>query len=310
MGKVLHLTVTPSDTMDRIDLFVSEKSGLTRSQAGKLIKVGAVTIDDMKVKASSALQVGQEVVVDIPDVSTVGLKAEDIPLDILYSDDHLVVVNKPAGLVVYPAAGHSDGTLMNALRGRFKTLATIGAPLRPGVVHRLDKDTSGTIVVALTDKAYYSLVEQFKERSTERTYMVLVNGSMRQDKGEINASIGRSPHDRKKMSTKVSGGKYALTHWETLKEFPCASLLKVNLSSGRTHQIRVHMISIGHSVLGDTVYGRKVRVEYKSKVVKFPRQMLHASTLGFAHPETGERMNFEAPLPEDILNAIKALENL
>ncbi|MCK4910643.1 MAG: RluA family pseudouridine synthase, partial [Thermodesulfovibrionales bacterium] len=235
---------------------------------------------------------------------------EDIPLDILFSDDHVVVVNKPSGLVVYPAAGHYDGTLMNALKARFGSLANVGGPLRPGVVHRLDKDTSGAIAVALTDEAYYTLVEQFKARTTSRTYIALINGRLKENEGTIDAPIGRSPHDRKKMSTKVSGGKEALTHWRVLKEFPGASLVEIRLSTGRTHQIRVHMISIGHSVLGDRAYGRKIKVEYKSKVVKFPRQMLHAATLGFDHPATGERMNFTAPMPEDMLNAIKALEAL
>ncbi|HEB02074.1 MAG TPA: RluA family pseudouridine synthase [Nitrospirae bacterium] len=296
--------------MDRADLFISARCGITRSQAGKLIKEGAVSVDGRTVKASSSLHEGQEVAVNMPETSPVGLEPEDIGLDVLHSDEHLVVVNKPPGLVVYPAAGHSSGTMMNALKARFGTLASIGGPLRPGVVHRLDKDTSGAIVVALTDKAYYILVEQFKERSTQRSYITLVNGRMREGQGEIDTPIGRSPHDRKKMSTKSPGGKEALTHWKTLKEFSGASLLEVRLSTGRTHQIRVHMISIGHSVLGDRAYGRKTRVEYKSKVVKFPRQMLHAATLGFNHPETGQRMDFEAPMPEDMLNAIKSLEAL
>ena len=306
----MHLIVDLEDPMDRADLFVSARCGITRSQAGKIIKEGAVTVEGRSLKASSSLHAGQEVIVNFPESSQVGLEPEDIPLDVLYSDEHLVVVNKPAGLVVYPAAGHSSGTLMNALKARFGTLASIGGPLRPGVVHRLDKDTSGAIVVALTDKAYYILVEQFKERSTQRSYIALVNGRMREGQGEIDTPIGRYPHDRKKMSTKAPGGRDALTHWKTLKEFPGASLLEVRLSTGRTHQIRVHLISVGHSVLGDRAYGRKTRVEYKSKVVKFPRQMLHAATLGFDHPETGRRMDFEAPLPEDMLKAITAIESL
>ena len=303
-------TVNPDDPTARLDLFVSARSGMTRSQAGKLIKEGLVTVDGKVLKASSSPREGAEVRVDKPEPVEQGLVAEDIPIDVLFSDDHLVVVNKPAGLVVYPAAGHSHGTLMNALMARFDTLANIGGPLRPGVVHRLDKDTSGAIVVALTDAAYYSLVEQFKERSTSRTYLALINGRLKESEGTVDTPIGRSPHDRKKMSTKASGGKDALTHWRVLREFPGASLLEVRLSTGRTHQIRVHMISIGHSVLGDRDYGRKTKVEYKSKVVKFPRQMLHAATLGFVHPVTGERMDFTAPVPEDMQNAIKLLEAL
>ncbi len=307
----MHLTVNPDDPTQRLDLFVAARSGLTRSRAGKLIKEGLVTVDGRTLKkASSTLHEGQEVEVNMPEpVEAAALVPEDIPLDILFSDDHLVVVNKPSGLVVYPAAGHYDGTLMNALRARF-SLANVGGPLRPGVVHRLDKDTSGAIVVALTDEAYYLLVEQFKARSTSRTYIALINGRLKDNEGTVDAPIGRSPHDRKKMSTKVSGGREAITHWRVLKEFPGASLLELRLSTGRTHQLRVHMISIGHSVLGDRAYGRKVKVEYKSKVVKFPRQMLHAATLGFDHPVTGQRMDFNAPVPEDMQNAIKALEAL
>ena len=307
----MNLTVNPDDPTQRLDLFVAARSGLTRSQAGKLIKAGAVEVDGKTLKASSSVQVGQEVKMTMPEpAEATALVAEDIPLDILFSDDHVVVVNKPSGLVVYPAAGHYDGTLMNALKARFGSLANVGGPLRPGVVHRLDKDTSGAIAVALTDEAYYALVEQFKERSTSRTYIALINGRLKEKEGTVDAPIGRSPHDRKKMSTKVSGGKEALTHWRVLKEFPGASLVELRLSTGRTHQIRVHMISMGHSVLGDRVYGRKIKVEYKSKVVKFARQMLHAATLGFDHPVTGKRMEFEAPVPTDMQNAITALEAL
>ncbi len=306
----MNLTVNPDDPIQRLDLFVAARCGLTRSRAGKLIKEGAVEVDGTPIKASSSLRPGQKVLVNMPGPVEDTLEPEDIPLDILYSDEHLVVVDKPSGLVVYPAAGHSNGTLMNALKARFGTLANIGGPLRPGVVHRLDKDTSGTIVVALNDKAYYYLVEQFKARTTSRTYTALINGRLTESKGTIDAPIGRSPHDRKKMSTHSRGGREALTHWRVLKEFPGASLVEVRLSTGRTHQIRVHMISIGHSVLGDRSYGKKMKVEYKSKVVKFPRQMLHAATLGFDHPATGERMDFTAPMPEDMLNAITALEAL
>jgi 23S rRNA pseudouridine1911/1915/1917 synthase len=299
--------VNQDDPIERADLFIAARCGITRSQAGKIIKEGHASIDGGKLKASQGLHAGEEIEVNIPEPDFITLEAEDIPIDILYSDEHIVVVNKSPNLVVYPAAGHPNGTLMNALKFRFGRLAAIGGPLRPGVVHRLDKDTSGTIVVALTNEAYYNLVEQFKKRTASRSYVALVNGKPNQKEGDIDMPIGRSPHDRKKMSTKGTDGRDALTHYKVLSEFPGASLIEARLSTGRTHQIRVHLISIGHSVLGDRTYGRKVRVDYKGKAVKFPRQMLHAKTLSFEHPITGEHMDFVAPLPEDMENAIKAL---
>jgi 23S rRNA pseudouridine1911/1915/1917 synthase len=269
-----------------------------------------VLVNGSPAKPSQKMRPGYEVSVTIPPVTEESLAAEDIDMDILFSDPYLAVIDKPAGLVVYPAAGHESGTLMNGLRKRFGALASVGGPLRPGVVHRLDKDTSGVMVVALTDDAYYGLVSQFKDKSTSRTYTALLNGTLREDEGTIEAPIGRSTSDRKRMSTRTRRGKEARTHWRVLMSFPGATLVEARLETGRTHQIRVHFSSIGHSVLGDRVYGRKLRLDYKGHRVSFPRQMLHAHTLGFDHPETGERMEFSAGPPEDFNQALEALKKL
>ena len=298
------------DPLERADLFISARLGITRSQAGRLIRLGLVLIGERKPKPGSSLRPGDEVSVEMPEETSNELVPEDIPLEILHEDPHLVVVNKPSGLVVYPAAGHSSGTMMNALRARLGELKAIGAPLRPGVVHRLDKDTSGVMVVALTDVAYYSLVEQFRERSTERSYLALVLGVPKGGEGVVETPIGRAKHDRKKMSTRTRMGKEARTKWSVKMEFPGASLIEAKLDTGRTHQIRVHMASIGHPVLGDSIYGKRMRIEYKGSVLRFSRQMLHADTLGFEHPESGRRMSFHAQMPDDMQRAINALSSL
>jgi 23S rRNA pseudouridine1911/1915/1917 synthase len=212
-------------------------------------------------------------------------------------------------MVVYPAAGHSQGTLMNAVAFHCKKLASTGGPLRPGVVHRLDKDTSGVMVVALDDKAYYHLAEQFKQRAINRKYIALVYGNFIQDEGEIALKIGRSATDRKKMSTRVKTGREAVTKWKVLKRFHNATLMQAKLGTGRTHQIRVHFASIGHPVLGDRTYGKKTEIEKKgSGTIRFPRQMLHAEVLGFMHPQKGEYLEFSSPLPEDMKKGIAELE--
>jgi len=232
-------------------------------------------------------------------------------LEILYKNDHIIVVNKQPGMVIYPSAGHSQGTLMNALLYHCKTLASVGWPMRPGVVHRLDKGTSGAIVIALNDEAYYNLIKQFKQRTVYKKYLALIYGDLIEDQGEISLIIGRSESDRKKMSTRVKRGKEAVTQWRIIERFLDASLVEISLRTGRTHQIRVHFASIGHPVLGDRTYGRKTEVESKvKKKVFFPRQMLHAALLGFTHPATGEYLEFSAPLPEDMAGKIEELRYL
>lgn len=304
----ITLLVSDEDSGKRLDLFVSEKLGRTRSSVTKLIKEGFITVNDSQVKAGFRLRSSQKVNVSIPEEPTEELLPEPIPVEIVYRDNDIVVVNKPPGLVMYPAAGHRRGTLMNALLFYIGKLASIGGPLRPGVVHRLDKDTSGLIVVALSDNAYYGLVSQFKERTIKRLYYALVFGELKEDEGVIERPIGRSETHRKKMSTRTRRGRYAKTFWRVLKRLKGATLVEARLATGRTHQIRVHFASIGHPVLGDQVYGRKRVVEAGSTRVRVPRQMLHAATLGFVHPVKGEWLEFKSELPEDMKGIVKILE--
>lgn len=302
------IKVSPHDAPQRVDTFVSEKTGITRSQVLRLIEKSLIRIAGEPVKAKYKVRKGVVVEVLLPEKETEDLVPEDLPVDILFSDDQICVVNKSPGMVVHPAAGHRMGTLMNALRFRLKKLATIGGPLRPGVVHRLDKDTSGTIVVALCDPAYYGLVRQFKKRTIDKRYLALVHGSPKADKGEISSGIGRSASDRKKMSTRTRRPREAKTSWQALRRFRGATLISVRLATGRTHQIRVHLASIGHPVLGDKTYGKKTSIEVDGKTVRFPRQMLHAELLGFDHPATGALMEFKSPMPHDMQEAIEELE--
>lgn len=306
---IKKILVQTSEAGERIDTFLAIKTGITRSQIQRLITKGNVLVNSKNVSRNYRLKTKDLITLSIPDKETEGLLPEPIPIEIIYKDKYLVVVNKPAGMVVYPAAGHAHGTLMNALSYRCKKFATLGGPLRPGVVHRLDKDTSGVIVIALDDKAYYNLIEQFKRREINRRYIALIYGNLREDEGEISLRIGRSESDRKKMSTRVRKGKEAVTRWKVLERFGKATLIAVRLGTGRTHQIRVHFASIGHPVLGDRTYGKKVEIEAKSrKKILFPRQMLHAEILGFAHPDSGEYLEFSSPVPEDMAERIKDLK--
>lgn len=300
-----------SEEGQRLDTFLAKRTGVTRSQIQRLIERGNVLVRGKAVSQHYRVKAGDLVSVNIPEGETEGLVPELIPVEILYKDDHIVVANKPAGMVVYPSAGHSHGTLMNALLYHCRKLASVGGPLRPGVVHRLDKDTSGVMVIALNDEAYYSLVEQFKHRTIKKRYIALIYGNLREDRGEITLMIGRSESDRKKMSTRVRRGREAVTNWSVIGRFRNATLIKVRLRTGRTHQIRVHFASIGHPVLGDRTYGKKVEVECKGKKkILFPRQMLHAELLGFTHPTTGEYLEFSAPVQEDMAEKIKELRDL
>lgn len=292
----------------RIDRFAAEMTGITRSQIHKLIENGLLLVNSRPTKANYLVKPGDEVEVTLPEKPPDLLVPEDIPIDILYSDEHIAVVNKPAGLVVYPAAGHPSGTLMNALRYRLGELKAPGGPLRPGVVHRLDKDTSGIMVVALSDKAYHGLIEQFEEREIKRSYVALLWGRIKDDSGRISQKIGRSMTDRKKMSVRTRKGKAAETQWDVIERFKSATFIRAKLLTGRTHQIRVHFASWGHPVLGDVTYGKKTSVVLVgSKRLHFPRQMLHAKVLGFRHPVTGRKMRFTSPLPDDMKVAIEEL---
>lgn len=303
-----EIKVSQVESGKRIDVLAAEKTGITRSRIQKYIKRGSLLVNSISVSQNYRVKAGDIITLTVVEEETPGLIPEALPVEILYEDQYLVVVNKPPGMVVYPAAGHNKGTLMNALLYHCKKLAKTGGPLRPGVVHRLDKDTSGVMVVALDDTAYYSLAEQFKQRTINRKYIVLVYGDLKGNSGEIALHIGRSESDRKKMSTRVKKGREALTIWRVIERFQNAALIEARLGTGRTHQIRVHFASIGHPVLGDRTYGRKVEVEIKAGgKISFPRQMLHAAMLGFIHPVTGEYLEFHSPLPEDMEERIREL---
>lgn len=305
-----EIKVQLSEAGERLDTLLATKTGITRSQIQVHIKSGNVLVNEKKVTQNYRLKAQDIIFLSIPDKETEGLIPEHIPLDILYKDEYFVVVNKPPGMVVYPATGNRSGTLMNALSYLYKDLSAPGGPLRPGVVHRLDKDTSGVIVIACNNEAYYNLIEQFKQRTINKRYLALVYGNLQKDKGEIVQKIGRSDSDRKKMSTRSRRGKEAVTKWTVLKRFNNATFIEVNLGTGRTHQIRVHFASIGHPVLGDRTYGKKVELllQGKKKIV-FPRQMLHAELLGFIHPATGKYLEFSSPIPEDMAERIRELHS-
>ena len=273
---------------ERLDVCVAALCA-SRAQAARLIREGRVTVNgEVRLKAGFELREGDRVAVDIPPPRETALVAQDIPIELLYEDEYLAVVNKPAGLVVHPGAGNPDGTLVNALMARLSSLSGIGGELRPGIVHRLDKDTSGVMLVAKDDETHQALSEQLAARGMEKHYRAVVEGRMREDAGRIEAPIGRSTRDRKKMAIRPDG-RYALTEWRTLRaDFHRGTLLDVHILTGRTHQIRVHMASIGHPVMGDPIYGHADSA---------PRLMLHAYSLSFTHPRTLERMTLIAPCP-------------
>jgi 23S rRNA pseudouridine1911/1915/1917 synthase len=306
--KTTDLVVSATDAGQRIDAFAAHGTGLSRSRAAVLVEDGLVLVNGKSVKPSAKLRPGDAVSITLTEVSPdETLIPEDIPIRVLFRDEHLVVIDKPAGLVVYPAAGHRSGTLMNALRYLLGPLSAPGGPLRPGVVHRLDRDTSGVMVVALDDASYYSLVEQFRARTIQREYRALVFGCPPAKEGEIDAQIGRSTADRKKMSVHSHAGKEARTSWKLLKKLDGAAFVSAKLGTGRTHQIRVHFLSLGHPVLGDRIYGEKTSITQNNKRISFPRQMLHAATLGFTHPVSNEWISFESPLPADMEAALAEL---
>ncbi|KWT82475.1 RluA family pseudouridine synthase [Candidatus Magnetominusculus xianensis] len=298
--------VTSDEKGQRLDVYLALKTALTRSQINKLIKDTHVSLNGQPVRHGCKIRAGDIAVVDFQPQEDTELTPQAIQIDVHYEDKHLIVVDKPPGMPMYPGAGHRDGTLMNAVKWKTSALASVGGPLRPGVVHRIDKDTSGLVVIALDDTSYYSLVEQFKCRSIKRRYLALIYGSMSAPQGQITLPIGRSKSDRKKMSTVSNRYKPAVTNWQTLKTFKGASLVEAVLSTGRTHQIRVHFSAAGHPVLGDTTYGLKTCVTRAKLPV--PRQMLHAAVLGFVHPVTGQHLEFASQLPADMVHICSLLE--
>ncbi len=273
----------------RLDVLLSDEH-LSRSRAAALIEEGCVQVDGaVQKKPSLKPAVGAHIRLAMPPPRDAGIEAQDIPLEILYEDEHLAVVIKPCGMVVHPAAGNEDGTLVNALLFHLSHLSGIGGEKRPGIVHRLDKDTSGLLLVAKDDATHAALSAQLSARQMEKHYRAIVFGHMKEQNGIIDKPIGRSPQDRKKMAV-TANGRPALTEWRVLREYPNATLLDVYIITGRTHQIRVHMASIGHPVLGDSVYGGR-------HMPAAPRLMLHAYSLSFTHPVTGDKMTLYAPCP-------------
>ena len=299
----LHLKAETEDAGTRLDAFVAfHANGLTRSQAARYIEEGRVSVDGKPAAKSCRITGGEAVTVDVPEVRDTALTAQDIPLDVVYEDADVIVVNKPAGLVVHPAPGHPDGTLVNALLHHCgDSLSGIGGELRPGIVHRIDRDTSGLIIAAKNDVAHQKLSAQLQDHTLARIYRCIVIGNLRKDSGTVDAPIGRHPADRKKMAV-VSNGRRAVTHWEVVARYPGVTHLRCRLETGRTHQIRVHMAYLGHPILGDTVYGAK------KPVPGLTGQCLHATGLRFIHPRTREIVELTCPLPEEFTRMLAKLE--
>ena len=290
--------ITPHQKGKRLDLFVADLDeflSLTRSRIQKLIRAGNILVNDQEKKSGYQLQCDDTVIITIPPPKAVSLIPESISLDILYEDDDLIAVSKPPGLVVHPANGHDSGTLVNALLYHCCNLSGISGELRPGIVHRLDKDTSGVMVAAKNDLSHHRLAQQFQSRSVEKIYHAILAGVPRVTSGKIESAIGRHPVKRKKMAVLENGGKHAVTLWEVKEVFGSYSFVKLRLETGRTHQIRVHMASMGCPVAGDQLYGKK-----NSGLLKIDRQCLHSSTLSLDHPRTGERMLFSSNLWPDM----------
>ena len=288
------LTLTADRAGERADsLLCRLVPGLTRSGAQRLLERGAVTLDGRPVRKNDRPAPGQVLEVLLPDPQPIAVLPQNIPLDVIYEDGDVIVVNKPVGLVVHPAPGHPDGTLVNALLYHCKnSLSGINGELRPGIVHRIDRDTSGLIIAAKNDRAHLALAAQLQDHSLARTYEAVALGGLPEERGTVNAPIGRHPVDRKKMAIDRRNGREAVTHWSVLARYPGYTHVECRLETGRTHQIRVHLASIGHPLLGDTVYGAK------KPVPGLAGQCLHARRLRFVHPASGETVELECPLPD------------
>ena len=281
----------------RLDVFVSEKAEVTRSNAQKLLDDGCVLVNGKACAKNYKLHTGDTIKISIPEPEVLDVVPQDIPLDIVYEDNDIIIVNKPQGMVVHPAAGNFDGTLVNAVMFHCgNNLSAINGVIRPGIVHRIDKETSGLLVVAKNNESHLVLADMIKEHNFDREYVCLVHGNVKEDKFTVDKPIGRHPKERKMMAVTDKNSKPAVTHFEVLERFGCATLMRCILQTGRTHQIRVHLKSIGRSIVGDTVYG--IKKDAFSSKYKLRGQMLHAKRLGFCHPATKEYMNFIAEVPE------------
>ena len=287
----------------RIDRYLTEMlPEQSRSFFQKLIRDGFVMVNRIIVKVNYRLKTGDVIEIDIPDAVPTEIVPENIPLDILYEDDDLLIVNKPKGMVVHPAVGHSTGTLVNAIMYHCQgNLSGINGEIRPGIVHRIDKDTTGSLIICKNDEAHRNIAEQIKEHSVTRRYVGVVAGTFSEESGTVEGAIGRHPNDRKRMTINEKNGKPAVTHYRVLQTLKGASFMEFELETGRTHQIRVHMASISHPLLGDTVYGNS------KNPYKLQGQALHARTIGFIHPTTGEYIEVSAPIPEYMTELVRKL---
>ena len=297
-----NVIVDENDKGKRLDIYIAENfNELSRTMIKKLIESNNILVNDKSEKVSYKVQANDNISIDVPEAKETKLKAQEIPLDIIYEDSDIIVVNKPKGMVVHPANGNPDGTLVNAILSICKnSLSGIGGELRPGIVHRLDKDTSGLIIVAKNDKAHINMSEQIKERNVKKTYIALVRGNVPEEEATINMPIGRSTKDRKKMAV-TKNGKQAITHFKVLKRYSKYTLLEIKIETGRTHQIRVHMAEIGYPVVGDAVYSNG------KNEFGIEGQMLHAYKLEFMHPITNKHMELTAPLPQYFEEILKKL---
>jgi 23S rRNA pseudouridine1911/1915/1917 synthase len=318
-GRVIKISVPPEGEGQRLDVFICRiRPELSRAQVKRLTEGGWVTVGGAHRKASFPLKVGQRIVIELPEPQPSQLRPEPIPLDIVYEDRYLLLVNKPAGMTVHPAAGARQGTLVHALLFHCKDLSGIGGVLRPGIVHRLDKGTSGLLAVAKTDEAHRCLAGQITTRGLKRVYRTIVWGKPERDQGTVDAAVGRHATARKKMAVVPSGGKEAKTHYKILKRYEFLSLLEVTLETGRTHQVRTHMAYLGHPVFGDPEYGGRRKAvnavggrlgrEGSALLKGIDRQALHAWHLSLEHPMHGDRMDFTAPLPEDMTWVLDRLD--
>ncbi len=298
----IRLRASEESKNQRLDAFLaSSLDGLTRSQAARLIESGEVAVNGKTAGKSYKLAGGEDIAVTLPEPEPVEAVPQDIPLDVVYEDADVIVVNKPSGMVVHPAPGHPDGTLVNALLYHCAgTLSGIGGALRPGIVHRIDRDTSGLIIAAKNDAAHQYLSAQLADHTLARTYECIVVGKLREDRGTVDAPIARHPTDRKRMAV-VAGGREAVTHWEVIARYPGYTHVRCRLETGRTHQIRVHMAYIGHPILGDTVYGTK------KEVPGLTGQCLHAVGLRFLHPRTHEVVELSCPLPDEFTRMLQKI---
>jgi 23S rRNA pseudouridine1911/1915/1917 synthase len=302
---LLEWTAEAEDSGERLDKYITEamEANISRTQIQQWIKNGFVTVNGQETKANYKLAENDYIILRIPEPDQTDIAPEPLPLQIVYEDGDVIVVNKERGMVVHPAPGHYSGTLVNALLHHCRDLSGINGVLRPGIVHRIDKDTSGLIVAAKHDTAHQSLASQLKEHTVNRKYIAVVHGNVAHDQGTIDAPIGRDPHDRKMFTVTDRNAKHAVTHFSVLERYGQYSLLELKLETGRTHQIRVHMKFIGHPLVGDPVYGTR------EKVKTIEGQALHAAVLGFVHPVKGEYMEFKADLPEDMTRLIERLKS-